>query len=99
MAQSTSAVILEPRKIKSATVSTVSPSICHEVMGPDAVILVFWMLSFKPNFSLGHFFQGPYSPFIMIWDLNPEKKKSIVEFRLFTSRWIDGIIKELKMIT
>ena len=39
--QSPSAVILEPRKIKSATVSTVSPSICHEVMGPDAMILVF----------------------------------------------------------
>ena len=36
----TSAVILEPPKIKSATVSTVSPSICHEVMGPDAMILV-----------------------------------------------------------
>ena len=36
-----SAVILEPRKIKSATVSTVSPSIWHEVMGPDAMILVF----------------------------------------------------------
>ena len=36
--QSPSAVILEPPKIKSATVSTVSPSICHEVMGPDAVI-------------------------------------------------------------
>ena len=39
--QSPSAVILEPRKIKSDTVSTVSPSISHEVMGPDAVILVF----------------------------------------------------------
>ena len=39
--QSLSAVILEPRKIKSATVS---PSICREVMGPDAMILVFWML-------------------------------------------------------
>ena len=39
--QSPSAVILEPRKIKSATVSTVSPSISHEVMGPDAMILVF----------------------------------------------------------
>ena len=36
-----SAVILEPRKIKSATVSTASPSICHEVMGPDAMISVF----------------------------------------------------------
>ena len=39
--QSPSAVILEPRKIKSDTVSTVSPSICHEVMGPDAMILAF----------------------------------------------------------
>ena len=45
--QSPYAVILEPPKIKSDTVSTVSPSICHEVMGPDAMILVFWMLSFK----------------------------------------------------
>ena len=35
------AVILEPKKIKSVTVSIVSPSICHEVMGPDAMILVF----------------------------------------------------------
>ena len=39
--QSPSAMILEPRKIKSATLSTVSPSICHEVMGLDAMILVF----------------------------------------------------------
>ena len=53
--QSTSTVILEPPKIKSVTVSTVFPSICHEVMGPDAMILVFWMLSFKPNSSLSSF--------------------------------------------
>ena len=39
--QSPSAVIFEPRKINSATVSTVYPSISHEVMGPDAMILVF----------------------------------------------------------
>ena len=39
--QSPSTVILEPKKIKSITVSIVSPSICHEVMGPDAMILVF----------------------------------------------------------
>jgi len=56
--QSPSAVILEPPKIKSATVSTISLSICHEVMGPDAMILVFLMLSFKPVFSLFfHFHQ------------------------------------------
>ena len=35
------AVILEPKKIKSLTVSIVSPSICHEVMGPDAIIFCF----------------------------------------------------------
>ena len=39
--QSPSAVILEPKKMKSVTVSTVSPSVCHGVTGPDAVILVF----------------------------------------------------------
>ena len=50
--QSPSAVILEPKKIKPLTVS---PSICHEVMGPDATILVFWMMSFKPTFSLSSF--------------------------------------------
>ena len=48
--QSPSAVILEPKKIKAVTVSIVSPSISHEVMGPDAMILVFWMLSFRPTF-------------------------------------------------
>ena len=50
--QSLSAVILEPRKIKSVTVSTVSLSICHKVIGPDAMILVFWILSFKPTFLI-----------------------------------------------
>ena len=54
--QSPSAVILEPPKIKSATVSTISLSICHEVMGPNAMILVFLMLSFKPVFSLFFYF-------------------------------------------
>ena len=39
--QSPSAVILELKKIKSVTVSTVAPSICHEVMGPDAMIFIF----------------------------------------------------------
>ena len=49
-----SAVILELKE-KFVTVSTVSPSICHEVKGLDAMILVFWMLSFKPTFSLSSF--------------------------------------------
>ena len=58
--QSPSAVILEPKKIKS---STFSPSICHEVMGPDAMILVCLMLNFKPAF---------YSP------LSPSSRGSLV---------------------
>ena len=53
--QSPSAVILEPKKIKPFTVFIVSPSVYHEVMGPDAMILIFWMLSFKPAFSLSSF--------------------------------------------
>ena len=50
--QSLSAVILEPKRTKSVTISVVSPSLCHEVMGLDAMILVFLELSFKPAFSL-----------------------------------------------
>ena len=53
--QSPSSVIWEPRKIKSDTVSTVSPSISHKVIGPDAMILAFWML------SLSQLFHSPLS--------------------------------------
>ena len=54
--QPLSAVILEPKKIKPITVSIFSPSICHEVMGQDTMIFIFWMLSFKPAFH------SPLSP-------------------------------------
>ena len=53
--QSASAVVLDPKKIKSVTVSIVSPSVCHEVMGPDAMISGFWMLSFNSAFYLSSF--------------------------------------------
>ena len=53
--QSPSAVILEPKKVKSVTAYTFSLSICHEAMGLDAVILVFLMLSFSPAFSPSSF--------------------------------------------
>ena len=49
------AVILETKNIKSVTVSIVSASTYHEVMGLDAMILVFWLLSFKPTFSFSSF--------------------------------------------
>ena len=53
--QSPSTVILEPKKIKSATVCTFSPSICHEVMGLHTMRLAFLMLSFKSPFPLSSF--------------------------------------------
>ena len=53
--QSPSAVILEPKKIESLTVFIIFPSVCHEVIGPDAMIFTFWVLSFKPDFSCSHF--------------------------------------------
>ena len=53
--RSPSALILEPKKIKSLTVSVVFWSTCHEVMRPVAMIFIFWMLSFKPVFSLSSF--------------------------------------------
>ena len=46
-----SSVILEPKKMKSVTTSTFPPSLCQEVMGLDAMMFIFWMLSFKPAFS------------------------------------------------
>ena len=72
--QSPSAEILEPPEIKSATVSTVYPSICREAMGLDAMVLVFWMLSFKPNFSLSSIHMNAYMHiyicrYICIWIL------------------------------
>ena len=53
--QSLTTVILEPKKIKSVTVSTLSPYLCHEMMGLDAMLLVFWMLNLKPAFPLSSF--------------------------------------------
>ena len=50
-----SAVILEPKKRQSVTVPIVSPSVCHEVMKQDAMIFIFWILSFKPAFSLSSY--------------------------------------------
>ena len=67
-----SAVILEPKKKKSVTVFIVSPSICHEVMGPDAMILVFWML------SLSQLFHSP---------LSLSSRGSLVPLCSLPSRW------------
>ena len=70
--QSLSPVILEPKKIKSVTISIISPSICHEVMGPDAMTLVFWMLSFKPGF---------HSP------LSPSSRCSLIPLHFLSLSW------------
>ena len=53
--QSLSAVILELKKMKPLTVFTLSPSIFHKIMGLEAMIFIFWMLSFEPAFSLSSF--------------------------------------------
>ena len=53
--QSPSAVTLEPKKIKSVNCFRFSPAIYYEVMRPDAMIFVFWTLSFQPAFSLSSF--------------------------------------------
>ena len=64
MAAVTTVSDLELKKIKSVTASTFTPSNCHEVMGPDAMILVFLMLSFMPafsfSFSCSHIFLSPF---------------------------------------
>ena len=53
--QSLSIVISKPKKRKSVTISTFSPSICHETMGPDAIMLVSLIFSFKLALSLSSF--------------------------------------------
>ena len=69
-------VILKPKKIKSVTVSIVSPSICHEVREPYAMILVFWMLNFKPAFLLSSWCRIPHS--------NPRQEKLSLSNKRFT---------------
>ena len=71
-------------KIKSVTVS---PSICHEVMGLDAMILVFWMLSFKPTFSLSSFTHQVSFIFVSI-------EPSTVSWWSIIIQWINELIKE-----
>ena len=70
--QSLSTMLLEPKKRKSFTVSTFSPSICNEVMGSDAMILVFWMLRFKPAF---------HSPLL------PSSRGSLVPLHFLPLKW------------
>ena len=70
--QSPSAVILKSNKIKSVTVSTFPPYICHEVMGPDAMIFVFWML------SLSQLFHSP---------LSPSSRGSLVPLHFLPLKW------------
>ena len=82
---SLSALVLELKKIKSVTVSTFSPSICHEAMGLDTIILVFWMLSFK--------FKIPYHLYVdskiwhkwtYLWNRN---RPTDIENRLVIAKW------------
>ena len=97
--QSPSAVILELKKIKSVTVSIVSPSICHEVMGPDDMVLVFWMLNFKSVFSLSSFtfikrlFSSSLLSVIRVMELSHKKEciwgssNEVDEPRAYYTKW------------
>ena len=69
---------LGPPKIKSLTVSIVSPSICHEVMGLDAMILDFWMLSFKPTLTIQTGSRTDMRPGLLsTHPLSPQARKSV----------------------
>ena len=84
--QSPSAVIFEPLKIKSLTISIVSPSICHEVMGPDAMILVFCCpFSSCPQFS-------PESETLMLGKIEGRRRREQQSIR-----WLDGITDSMGM--
>ena len=70
--QSPYTVILEPRKVKSVSASTFYPSICHEAMELDAMVLFFWMLCFKAAFSLS---------------LSPSSRGSLVPLHFLPLEW------------
>ena len=86
--QSVSAVILEPKRIKSVTVSTFSLCICHKVMRPGAMILVFWISSFKSPFLLYSFtfIKGLFSSSL----LSAIRVESFAHLRLLT--FLPGIL-------
>ena len=77
-------MILEPSKIKSATVFIASPSICHEVMGPDAMILVFLTLSFKRTFHS--------SLLLMLGKIEGRRKRGQQRIR-----WLDDVTDSIDM--
>ena len=89
------AVILEPQKIKSATLSTVCQSICHEVMGPDAMIWVF----FGKNDAKGEI-PVLWPPHVKSWligkdsdagrDWGQEQKQTTKDERAGWHHWLDG---------
>ena len=95
--QSPSTVILEPKKVKSVTVATFPPSICHEVMGLDAVIFVFWMLSFKPAFSLPSFSSSRGS-LVPLHVLSVEWYHIICVQKMVATYWTPQLILFIKTI-
>ena len=101
--QSPTALILEPEKIKSLAVSIVFPSICYKVMGLDAMIFVFWMLTFKPPFLLSSFtfikrlFSSSLLYAIYLWELRwcqgTEARSASVPNRMFLGVYVSDLWK------
>ena len=79
--QSPSAVILEPKKTVCHCFHCF-PSICYEVMGPDVMILVFWMLNFKPAFSLFFYFHQEDLSFLFTF-CRTEKRQHKTALKIF----------------
>ena len=106
--QSPSLVILEPKKKKSVTISTFSPSICHDVMGLVAMILVFLIFSFKPALSLSSFTLIKSTHYVLhlvgeARDIRPEGPRSnwprkLEKFCIAQSRRLRGSIKSERML-
>ena len=101
--QSPTVLILEPKKIKSLAVSIVFPSICYEVMGLDAMIFIFWMLTFKPPFLLSSFtfikrlFSSSSLSAIYLWELRwcqgTEARSAPVPNRMFLDVYVSDLWK------
>ena len=88
-----SAVILEPPKINSLTVSIVSPTISHEVMGPDAMILVFWMLSLNQSLPPGNF----HKPLILLHQRADRLKTTISCLTISNLPWFMDLTFQVPM--
>ena len=92
-------MILEPNKIKSVTASTFSPSVCHEVMEPVAMILVVWMLNFKPAFSLCYLLWVDGNGCHDLCFLNVDFKPALSSFTLIKRLFSSSLLSAIRVVS